>query len=400
MIFCVVSIWLWQGVTILMILGVPREVYPGERRVAIVPASVPSLTKAGHVVRIEAGAGIAAGFSDEDYASKGAQVVPRSEVFSADVLLGVRWDIPAEQRAETLSLLRPKQVLVGSWDPLSKRENLTAWAEKGVSIFALELLPRITRAQSMDILSSMATLAGYRAVILAAMSLPKIFPMLMTAAGTLTPAKVFVVGAGVAGLQAIATAKRLGAAVSAYDVRPAVKEQVQSLGAKFIELDLETKGAEDQRGYAKAMDEEFYRKQREMMARVVAESDVVITTASVPGKKAPILITRDMVAGMALGSVIVDLAAERGGNCELTQPGQTVIEKGVTILGPVNLPSEIPYHASQMYSRNITTFFLHLCKSGSIPYESEDEIIRDTLVVRDGQLVNSMVLAAAEGKNN
>jgi len=383
-----------------MILGVPREVYPGERRVAIVPASVPSLTKAGHVVRIEAGAGIAAGFSDEDYVSKGAQVVPRSEVFSADVLLGVRWDIPAEQRAETLSLLRPKQVLVGSWDPLSKRENLTAWAEKGVSIFALELLPRITRAQSMDILSSMATLAGYRAVILAAMSLPKIFPMLMTAAGTLTPAKVFVVGAGVAGLQAIATAKRLGAAVSAYDVRPAVKEQVQSLGAKFIELDLETKGAEDQRGYAKAMDEEFYRKQREMMARVVAESDVVITTASVPGKKAPILITRDMVAGMALGSLIVDLAAERGGNCELTQPGQTVIEKGVTILGPVNLPSEIPYHASQMYSRNITTFFLHLCKSGSIPYESEDEIIRDTLVVRDGQLVNSMVLAAAEGKNN
>jgi len=383
-----------------MILGVPREVYPGERRVAIVPASVPSLTKAGHVVRIEAGAGIAAGFSDEDYASKGAQVVPRSEVFSADVLLGVRWDIPAEQRAETLSLLRPKQVLVGSWDPLSKRENLTAWSEKGVSIFALELLPRITRAQSMDILSSMATLAGYRAVILAAMSLPKIFPMLMTAAGTLTPAKVFVVGAGVAGLQAIATAKRLGAAVSAYDVRPAVKEQVQSLGAKFIELDLETKGAEDQRGYAKAMDEEFYRKQREMMARVVAESDVVITTASVPGKKAPILITRDMMAGMALGSLIVDLAAERGGNCELTQPGQTVMEKGVTILGPVNLPSEIPYHASQMYSRNITTFFLHLCKSGSIPYESEDEIIRDTLVVRDGQLVNSMVLAAAEGKNN
>lgn len=378
-----------------MILGVPREVYPGERRVAIVPASVPSLTKAGHVVRVEAGAGTAAGFSDEDYTSKGAQVVPRREVFSAEVLLGVRWDIPAEQRAETLALLRPKQVLVGSWDPLSKKENLTAWAEKGVSIFALELLPRITRAQSMDILSSMATLAGYRAVILAAMSLPKIFPMLMTAAGTLTPAKVFVVGAGVAGLQAIATAKRLGAAVSAYDVRPAVKEQVQSLGAKFIELELETKEAEDQRGYAKAMDEEFYRKQREMMARVVAESDVVITTASVPGKKAPILITRDMVAGMALGSVIVDLAAERGGNCELTQPGQTVVENGVTILGPLNLPSEIPYHASQMYSRNIMTFFLHLCKSGSIPYESEDEIIRDTLVVRDGQLVNSMVLAAA-----
>jgi len=249
----------------------------------------------------------------------------------------------------------------------------------------------------MDILSSMATLAGYRAVILAAMSLPKIFPMLMTAAGTLTPAKVFVVGAGVAGLQAIATARRLGAAVSAYDVRPAVKEQVQSLGAKFIELELETSGAEDQRGYAKAMDENFYRKQREMMARVVAESDVVITTASVPGKKAPVLITREMVAGMSRGSVIVDLAAERGGNCELTQPGQTVIENGVTILGPVNLPAEIPFHASQMYSRNITTFFLHLCKTGAIPFDTDDEIIRDTLVVRDGQLVHPMLVGSPAG---
>lgn len=382
-----------------MILGVPREVYPGERRVAVIPASVPSLTKAGHVVRVETGAGTAAGFSDDDYVAKGAQIVPRKEVFAADVLLGVRWDIPPELGTETLALLRPRQVIVGSWDPLSKKDNLAVWAEKGISVFALELLPRITRAQSMDILSSMATLAGYRAVILAAIALPKIFPMLMTAAGTLTPAKVFVVGAGVAGLQAIATAKRLGAAVSAYDVRPAVKEQVQSLGAKFIELDLETKGAEDQRGYAKAMDEEFYRKQREMMARVVAESDVVITTASVPGKKAPILITREMVAGMALGSVIVDLAAERGGNCELTQPGQTVVENGVTILGPVNLPSEIPYHASQMYSRNITTFFLHLCKTGSIPFDSDDEIIRDTLVVRDGRLLTPVGVENPPVKN-
>lgn len=382
-----------------MILGVPREVYPGERRVAVIPASVPSLTKAGHVVRVETGAGTAAGFSDDDYVAKGAQIAARKEVFAADVLLGVRWDIPAELRAETLELLRPGQVIIGSWDPLSKKDDLAVWAEKGISIFALELLPRITRAQSMDILSSMATLAGYRAVILAALALPKIFPMLMTAAGTLTPAKVFVIGAGVAGLQAIATAKRLGAAVSAYDVRPAVKEQVQSLGAKFIELDLETKSAEDQRGYAKAMDEEFYRKQREMMARVVAESDVVITTASVPGKKAPILITRDMVAGMALGSVIVDLAAERGGNCELTQPGQTVVENGVTILGPVNLPSEIPYHASQMYSRNITTFFLHLCKTGSIPFDSDDEIIRDTLVVRNGRLLPPVGIENSPAKN-
>jgi len=380
-----------------MILGVPREVFPGERRVAVIPASVPSLTKARHVVRVESGAGVQAGFSDDEYSAKGAQIVPRHEVFSAELLLGVRWDIPERLRTESLSLVRPKQVLVGSWDPLSKKDNLAAWAEKGVSIFALELLPRITRAQSMDILSSMATLAGYRAVILAAMSLPKIFPMLMTAAGTLTPAKVFVVGAGVAGLQAIATARRLGAAVSAYDVRPAVKEQVQSLGAKFIELELETSGAEDQRGYAKAMDENFYRKQREMMARVVAESDVVITTASVPGKKAPVLITREMVAGMSRGSVIVDLAAERGGNCELTQPGQTVIENGVTILGPVNLPAEIPFHASQMYSRNITTFFLHLCKTGAIPFDTDDEIIRDTLVVRDGQLVHPMLVGSPAG---
>jgi len=380
-----------------MIVGVPREIYPEERRVAIVPATVPSLTKAGHVVRVETGAGMAAGFSDEEYRSKGAEVVSRRDVFASEVLLGVRWDIPGEARAETLDLVRPKQVIVGSWDPLSKRENLVAWAEKGVSIFALELLPRITRAQSMDILSSMATLAGYRAVILAAMALPKIFPMLMTAAGTLTPAKVFVVGAGVAGLQAIATARRLGAAVSAYDVRPAVKEQVQSLGAKFIELDLETSGAEDQRGYAKAMDESFYQKQREMMFRVVAESDVVITTASVPGKKAPVLITREMVAGMARGSVIVDLAAERGGNCELTQPGKTVIENGVTIFGPTNLPSEIPFHASQMFSRNISTFFLHLCKTGSIPFETDDEIIRDTLVVRDGEIVHPMLVGSSAG---
>lgn len=375
-----------------MIIGILRERFPGERRVALVPGVVSSLTKAGHSVRIEAGAGTAAGFSDEDYAVKGASVTSFEEVLAADVLLGVRWDLPAAAREQLLGHIRPGQVLIGAWDPLSKREEVQPWAGKGATIFALELLPRITRAQSMDILSSMATLAGYRAVLLAAMTLPKIFPMLMTAAGTLTPAKVFVVGAGVAGLQAIATARRLGAAVSAYDVRPAVKEQVQSLGAKFVEIELPTQAAEDQRGYARELGEEIYRRQRELMTKVVAQSDVVITTAAIPGKKAPVLITREMVQGMQPGSVIVDLAAERGGNCELTRAGETVVENGVTILGPVNLPAEIPHHASQMYAKNITTFFLHISKGGQINLDSEDEIIRDTLVARDGKIVHAMLV--------
>jgi len=374
-----------------MIIGVLRERFPGEKRVAVVPANVPGLIKAGHSVRIEGGAGERAGFPDSEYSSKGASIASLAEVLQAEVLLGVRWDIPADVREEILAGIRPGQILIGAWDPLAKRADLQPWVEKGATIFALELLPRITRAQSMDILSSMATLAGYRAVLLAALTLPKIFPMLMTAAGTLTPAKVFVVGAGVAGLQAIATAKRLGAAVSAYDVRPAVKEQVQSLGAKFVELELPTQAAEDQRGYAKELGEEVYRRQRELMAQVVAQSDVVITTASVPGKRAPVLITREMVAGMQPGSVIVDLAAERGGNCELTRPGETVVEYGVTILGPVNLPAEIPHHASQMYSKNITTFFLYVCKNGQIAIDSEDEIIRDTLVARGGEVVHGML---------
>lgn len=378
-----------------MIVGIFRERFPGEKRVAVVPAAVPALVKAGHTVRVEGGAGQLAGFRDEEFSAKGAAVVGFEQVAAADVLLGIRWDLPESGRAEILPHLRAGQILIGSWDPLAKKEDLRPWVEKGLTIFALELLPRITRAQSMDILSSMATLAGYRAVLLAAITLPKIFPMLMTAAGTLTPAKVFVVGAGVAGLQAIATAKRLGAAVSAYDVRPAVKEQVESLGAKFVELDLPTEASEDQRGYARELGEEVYRRQRELMARVVAQSDVVITTASIPGKKAPVLITADMVRGMQPGSVIVDLAAERGGNCELTRPGETVVENGVTILGPVNLPAEIPHHASQMYSKNITTYFLYVCKNGKIALDSEDEIIRDTLVAKEGRVVHPMLAEPA-----
>ncbi len=280
-------------------------------------------------------------------------------------------------------------------DPLAMPDQARALAERGVTLFALELIPRTTKAQSMDVLSSMATIAGYRAVLLAATALPKMFPMLTTAAGTLTPAKVFVVGAGVAGLQAIASARRLGAVVSAYDVRPAVKEQVQSLGAKFVEMGLETGGAQAAGGYAKAMDEEFYRQQREMMKRVVAENDVVITTAAIPGKKAPTLVTAEMVAGMAPGSVLVDLAAERGGNCELTRPGETVVSGGVTILGPANLPADIPNHASQMFAKNVATLLLYLVKDGQLRIDADDEIVRETLVARDGRIVHPRVAGAA-----
>jgi H+-translocating NAD(P) transhydrogenase subunit alpha len=344
-------------------------------------------------VRVESGAGAAAGYPDDSYAAKGAYVVQnRSELFAADVLLSVRTAgaNPQAGRAD-LAQLRPGQTVVGMADPLGTPEAVREMAERGVSLFALELMPRITRAQSMDVLSAMATVAGYRAVLLGALALPKMFPMMVTAAGTLSPAKVFVVGAGVAGLQAIATARRLGAVVSAYDVRSAVKEQVQSLGARFVEFELQPGDAEDQGGYAKQMDEEFYRKQREMMARVLAETDLVITTAAVPGKKAPTLVTKEMVAGMPAGSVLVDLAAERGGNCELTQPGKTVTEGNATILGPTNLPSEVPYHASQMYAKNITTFLLHLVSDGQLTIDLADEITRHTLVVRDGKTIHPQV---------
>jgi len=376
-----------------MIVGVPKEELAGERRVALVPALVPSLTKAGLEVMVQAGAGEAAGFPDTQYADKGARVVPpRPEVFAADVLLQVR-SAGAEASCESndLSLLRPGQVVIGMADPLGMPMAIQRWATTGVTLFALELLPRITRAQSMDVLSSMATVAGYRAVLLAATALPKMFPLLMTAAGTIRPAKVLIVGAGVAGLQAIAVARSLGGVVSADDVRPVVKEQVQSLGAKFIDLELEVAEAENAEGYARQMDEAFYRKQRERMGRVVAEHNVVITTAAVPGKPAPVLITGEMVAQMATGSVIVDLAAERGGNCELTRPGETVIAHGVTILGPVNLPAEVPQDASQMYAKNIATFLLHLIKNGQLVLNLEDEITRETLVARGGAVVHPRV---------
>ncbi|REK18187.1 MAG: Re/Si-specific NAD(P)(+) transhydrogenase subunit alpha [Planctomycetota bacterium] len=372
-----------------MIVSAAKESFPGERRVALVPASVAQLINAGWQVRIEAGAGTAAGFLDTQYTDKGAQITSRAEVFAADALVQVRslGANPAAGQAD-LAQLRSGQVVVGMCDPLGQPQSVQALAEKGVTLFALELVPRISRAQSMDVLSSQANIAGYRAVLLAATTLPKMFPMMTTAAGTITPAKVLIVGAGVAGLQAIATARRLGAVVSAYDVRAAVKEQVQSLGARFVEMDLKPGGAETAGGYAKEMDEEFYRKQRELMLKVVAENDVVITTAAVPGKRAPTLVTGEMVAAMAEGSVIVDLAAERGGNCELTKPGETIVENGVTILGPTNLPSEVPFHASQMFAKNVTTFLGSLVKDGQWNFDMQDEIVRDTLVARDGNVVN------------
>ncbi len=377
-----------------MRIGVVRESFPGERRVALVPSSLPGLIAAGLEITIEAGAGASAGFTDQGYAEKGARLgASREEVLgTADAILYVRAPgaNPDAGRSD-LDRLGPGRVVIGLAEPFSSPEMTQALAARGVTSFAMELMPRITRAQSMDALSSMATLAGYKAVLLAANTLPRMFPMLMTAAGTIAPARVLVVGAGVAGLQAIATARRLGAVVSAYDLRPAVREQVESLGAKFVELPLETGDSEDKGGYAKAKDEAFYRRQRDMMGRIVEASDVVITTAAVPGRKAPLLVTDEMVQAMAPGSVVVDLAAERGGNCELTCPDETVVRHGVTILGPSNLPATVPYHASQMYAKNITTFLLHLTNDGRLDIDLEDEVTRETLVTRDGEIVHARV---------
>lgn len=377
-----------------MIVGVPKETFPGERRVALIPAIIPSLTKEGFEVRIEASAGAQAGYPDSAYQEKGAQVVSsRAEVWdTADIVLQVRsFGANPENGRQDLDRMRAGQILIGFTDPLAAPQTVQELSTRRVTAFSMELMPRTTRAQMMDALSSMNTMAGYKAVLLAANELPKLFPMLMTAAGTIPPARVFIVGAGVTGLQAISVARRLGAAVEAYDVRPAVKEQVQSLGAKFVDLPLETTDAEDKGGYAKAQDESFYQRQRDVMKRTVAGSDAVITTAVIPGKRAPILLTADMVGAMAPGSVIVDAAAERGGNCELTKPDETVVQNGVTILGPSNLPAMVPYHASQLYAKNIVTFLLHLAKKGEVHINSDDEITRETLMTRDGEVLHPKI---------
>jgi NAD(P) transhydrogenase subunit alpha len=377
-----------------MIIGVPKETYPGERRVALVPSSVGPLIKSGLRVQIEAKAGLSAGFNGDAYADAGAEVIDDREqiIRSADVLLQVR-GLGANPHAglADLQFMREGLVNIAPCDPLGNVEAVRQLAERGVTLFAMELIPRITRAQSMDVLSSMATIAGYKAVLLAADRLPKMFPLMMTAAGTLTPAKVFVIGAGVAGLQVIATSRRLGAVVHGYDVRPAVKEQVQSLGATFVEVPLETTGAEGAGGYAKQLGEEFYQKQRELMARTVAGSDVCITTAAIPGKPSPRIITAEAVEGMAPGSVIVDLAAERGGNCELTKPDETVVKNGVTILGPTNLPSEVPTHASQMLAKNLTNFLKLLTRGSDFHLNLDDEIVRATLAAYRHEVVNAQI---------
>jgi len=378
-----------------MLIGVPKESFPGEQRVALIPASIALLAKVKAEVVVESGAGHAAGFPDAAYQEKGARIVPqRADLFaSSDLIVQVRGlgANPEAGRAD-LPLLRPGQLLIAFFDPLGAPLTVQPLAQRGVTALSMEMMPRITRAQSMDALSSMATVAGYKAVLLAAQASSHMFPMLMTAAGTVAPARVLVIGAGVSGLQAIATAHRLGAVVTAYDVRPAVKEQVQSLGAKFLELPLETAGAEDQGGYAKAMGEAFYARQREMMAKAVAEQDVVICTATVPGKRAPLLVTEEMVKRMAPGSIIVDLAAEGGGNCALTQPNRTINASGVTIMGPVNLAATIPYHASQMYAKNITAFILHLInKEGALQLKPDDEIVAGTLLTRNGEIVHPRV---------
>jgi NAD(P) transhydrogenase subunit alpha len=381
-----------------MIVGTVKETLPGETRVALTPSVLGSLTKLGAEVLIEAGAGEAAGYPDSTFTEKGATIVAsRSDVFArADVVLQVRGlGANPEAGAADVALTRKGQVLIAAFDPLTASAEVQTISATGATMFALELVPRITRAQSMDILSSMATIAGYKAVLLAADHLPKMFPMMMTAAGTVKPAKVMVLGAGVAGLQAIASSKRLGAQVEAYDIRAAVKEQIESLGAKFVDLQLDAGEAEDKGGYAKAMDEAFYQRQREALARAVEPMDVVISTAAIPGRKAPLLLTTQAVQGMAPGSVIVDLAAETGGNCELTRPGETVVEHGVTILGPANLAASVPFHASQMFSKNIVTFLLNMVtKEGKLEINTEDEVVAGSLVTQAGEIVHSRVREA------
>jgi len=377
-----------------MIVGVPKEIYPGERRVALVPAVIPNLKKAGLEVVVEAGAGAQAGYPDAEYVEKGARLIEkRTELFqTADLILQFLCHGANDKNGkEDLPLMKKGQALVGFLRPLGAVKTLQEIAERGVSAFSVEMMPRTTRAQSMDALSSMATICGYKAVLKAADTLPRMFPMLTTAAGTVAPARVLIIGAGVAGLQAIATARRLGAVASAYDMRPAAKEQVQSLGGRFVELPIEAKDAQDARGYGTVQDESFYAKQRELLGNTVADSDVVITAAVIPGKKSPVLVTKEMVQRMAPGAVIVDLAAERGGNCELTTPDKTTVVHGVTIIGEFNLAATVPYHASQMYARNVTAFLLHLVKEGKVQLNLKDEIIRETLVTHEGEVVSARV---------
>jgi NAD(P) transhydrogenase subunit alpha len=391
-----------------IVVGVPRETFPGEARVALVPAVVAQLAKAGVEVVVETGAGTAAGFTDRAYAEHGARPGTRDEVFAADVVVQVRaGGANPDAGRDDLDRMRPDLVVVGIADPLAVPAAVQQLAERKVTALALDLVPRISRAQAMDVLSSQATVIGYRAVVMAADRLPKMFPMLTTAAGTVPPARVLVVGAGVAGLTAIATARRLGAVVQAYDVRAAAQEEIASLGAQAVVLPAEPgEGAEaapapeGAGGYARQLDDAFTRRQQDLLAAVVAGIDVVITTASVPGKRAPLLVTEKAVAAMAPGSVVVDCSAERGGNCALTRPGESVVTaNGVTILGPTNLASDVAHEASVMYAKNVAALLLHLVHDGRIDLDPDDEIVAGTLVARDGEVVHPGVRAALEAGN-
>jgi NAD(P) transhydrogenase subunit alpha len=378
-----------------VIVGVPAETAPGERRVALVPEAVKTLVAGGFQIVVQAGAGQSAGFDDAAYTAAGARVADRAAACAADLVVKVQ--APRERPGgHEVEELKSGTVLIGFLRPLDDPGLAVRLARQGVTSFAMELVPRITRAQAMDALSSQSNLAGYRAVLLAAIALPKIFPMMVTAAGTIQPARVFVIGAGVAGLQAIATAKRLGAIIEAYDTRPAVREQVESLGARFVELDLEVKDAQDAGGYAKAQTEEFYARQRSELGKRIANSDVVVTTALVPGQRAPVLIDEAAVRGMRLGSVIVDLAAELGGNCALCDPEKEVVAHGVRIIPARNLPSDVPTHASQLYARNLVTLLKHLAPKGELALDMQDEITRGSLLTSQGAIANDRVKALAQ----
>jgi len=372
-----------------MHVGVPLEVARAERRVALTPEGVTKLAKNGHTVSIEAGCGAASGFEDSDYTEAGATVASRTEVVSSEVVVQVGAAADDVRQAASEATL-----LLGMFDPLWDIAASTELAATGANVMALELVPRITKAQSMDVLSSMATVAGYEAVLLAASRLPRMFPLLMTAAGTVPAAKVFVLGAGVAGLQAIATARRLGAVVEAFDVRAAAAEQIRSLGARAVELELDTANSEDSGGYAKAQGEDAQARQQRQLTPIVGESDVVISTAAIPGRRSPLLITTPMVEAMPRGSVIVDLAAERGGNCELTVADEEVVHQGVTILGPTDLPSRSARNASQMLSNNIVTLLNHLAPGGELTLDMDDEITAGMLVAAGGRVVHPRVLEA------
>ena len=376
-----------------MVIGVPKEERAGETRVALSPTALPQLTKAGFDIVIESGAGDLAGYPDATFTDRGARIGSRDDVFAADVVVQVNV-LGGDAGSADLGKLRQGQIVVGAVAPFARPELVKAIAGTGANLFALELVPRSTRAQSMDILSSQAAVAGYKAVLLAANAMPKMFPLLTTAAGTIAPAKVFIVGAGVAGLGAIATSRRLGALVVAYDVRPAAREEVESLGARFVELPLETGQEEGSGGYAKQLSEDTIKKQQELMAKTVAASDVIITTAQVQGTKAPQIITTEMIKGMAPGSVIVDLAAEQGGNCEPTVAGETVDVDGVSVIGVVNLPGEIPVHASQLFGKNVANFMGLMVVDGKIDIDVDDDVIRDSVVARGGDVVNNRVREA------